>query len=109
MVERRRIYQAYSESQQARWQSLDMVNTAMTYGWAAMLRPSPYFSADKTQYEAWKRQVVDRWKQESGRDASTTSPGLADIPEHLWLWWYEAMGQTKALPLISPRPDTFDE
>lgn len=89
---RRRTYKEYSLRQEAQWQAIDAVNTALTYGRGGMLRPGPYFSASSMPYEAWRAKVIQAWRDESRqRDPVTSSPGKSDIPEHLWLWWYEAM------------------
>ena len=105
--ERRRHFVGYSPRQEARWQTLDAMYLAMTYGRGGMLRPSPHFKAEPVAFEAWKRNVVKQWDNESGRDLKSTSPGIDDIPEHLWLWWYETMGQTKDLPFVTTIVDPF--
>ena len=109
MQSRRRNFVGYSPRQEARWHAMDAVYLAMTYGRETMLRPSPHFQAEPAAFELWKHLVIRQWYQESRRDTKTTTPGTADIPEHLWLWWYEAMAQTKDLPFTVALIEPFFE
>ena len=55
-------------------------------------------------FEHWRDKVILGWGKESGRDPSSGSPQVADIPEHTWRYWYQRV--LVAMELPDSRPDS---
>jgi hypothetical protein len=87
----KRQFVGYSPYQEALWQALADTYYASIYGFSQTRMPTPGLAFDRDKFEAWQKKCVTAWDNEHHRMPGSGSPGLDDLPEHLWLYLYERM------------------
>lgn len=84
----KRSFSGYDDWQEALWQALDDVYWAKYSGFDHCRQPD-YHYIDDTKFNEWREKVVMGWKSESGRDNQTRGLTIEDLPDNLWLYWYQ--------------------
>ena len=97
---------SYNDHQWALWQAFNDVYYAQVYGFGETRQASPCVLLDRGRFEAWRQKVLAGWRQEAGRDRRTSSPGnVEDIPDPLWLYWYQRVLAAPAMLTTSVNDD----
>lgn len=101
----------YSPWQEALWQAMNDVYYAAVYGYGHTRQASPGRAFDMQAFESWKAKVVAAWAQESVRDAGTRGADMEEIPDSLWLYWYERVLDAEPLKhlIFSSRSVEYDD
>ena len=81
----------YSSHQAKLWEIMQDCFITLNYGYGCTRGPAPGVVIDMPRFYAWRQRWMTHWRleAETREGQAKRAPEVDEIPEDMWLYWYQ--------------------